>query len=88
MEILLTIVQSYLGFLFLVSMDFSLIESVGLFTLWLLQLLVPGLLEELIWVYTAWAAWETLQLILHFHERNAIRVFFRLCGDTVFKRSG
>jgi cation:H+ antiporter len=85
-EILLTIVQSYLGFLFLCSMDFSLTESVGLFGLWLLQFFVPHVREEIVWVYGAWAAWETLQLLLHFRERNAIRIFFRVCRETVFKR--
>ncbi len=85
-EILLTIVQSYLGFLFLASMDFSFIEAVGLFVLWLVQFFVPGLREEIIWVYGGWAAWETLQLVIHFRERNAIRVFFHMCRETVFKR--
>lgn len=85
-EILLTIVQSYLGFLFLVSMDFSLIEAVGLFILWLVQFFVPGIREEIIWVYAGWASWETLQLALHFRERNAFRVFYRLSRETIFKR--
>lgn len=85
-EILLTIVQSYLGFVFLASMDFSFVESVGLFGLWLLQFFVPGLREELIWVYGAWAAWETLQMAVHFRERNAFRIFWRVCRESVFKR--
>lgn len=87
-EILLTIMQSYLGFLFLTSMDFSLIEAVGLCVLWLIQLIFPHVREEIIWVYGAWAAWETLQLLLHWRERNALRVFFRMCRETVFKKSG
>ena len=74
-EILLTIVQSYLGFLFLVSMDFALFEAVGLFGLWLCQFLVPSVREEIVWVYGAWAAFETLRLILCFKERNAFHVF-------------
>lgn len=86
-EILLTIVQSYLGFLFLVSMDFSMIEAVGLFVLWLVQFFVPGLREEIIWVYGGWAAWESLQLVIHFRERNAFRVFSRLCRETILKRT-
>jgi len=86
-EILLTIVQSYLGFLFLVSMDFSMIEAVGLFALWIVQFFVPSVREEIIWVYGGWAAWESLQLAIHFRERNAFRVFSRLCRETILKRA-
>ncbi len=86
-EILLTIVQSYLGFVFLVSMDFSFVEAVSLFVLWLFQFLVPGAREEIVWVYGAWSAWETLQLATHFHERNAVRIFFRICREHIFKRA-
>ena len=86
-EILLTIVQSYLGFLFLASMDFSFVEAVGLFTLWIVQFFVPHVREEIIWVYGAWAAWETLQLAAHFRERNAFRIVAHVCTETLFKRS-
>ena len=85
-EILLTLVQSYLGFLFLASMDFSLVEAVGLFGLWLAQFIVPGIREEIIWVYGVWAAWETFQLLVHFHERNAVRIFFRMSREMIFKK--
>ena len=86
-EILLTIIQSYLGFLFLASMDFSMIEAVGLFVLWIIQLFVPVLREEIMWVYGGWALWESWQLVRHFHERNAFRVFFRMCRQTIFQRA-
>jgi cation:H+ antiporter len=85
-EILLTIVQSYLGFLFLASMDFSLFEATGLFILWLVQFFVPSIREEIIWVYGGWAAWESLRLSLHFRERNAFRIFSRMCRETIFRR--
>lgn len=85
-EILLTIVQSYLGFVFLASMDFSFIEAVGLFGLWLVQFFVPGLREEIIWVYGAWAAWETVQLVIHFHDRNAVRIFYQICRERFFQK--
>ena len=86
-EILLTIVQSYLGFVFLVSMDFSLIEAVGLFALWFAQFIFPSVREEIIWVYGGWAALETLRLVQNFHERNAFRVFSRMCRELFFKKS-
>ena len=85
-EILLTIVQSYLGFLFLVGMDFSFPEAVCLFGLWLLQFFVPGLREEIIWVYGAWALWETLRIVRHFRERNALRIFFHIVQERSAKK--
>ena len=77
LEILLTIVQSYLGFLFLVSMDFQFFEALALFVLWLAQFLFPGIRQEIIWVYAAWALVETIKLIKNFKERNAFRAFLK-----------
>jgi cation:H+ antiporter len=77
-EILLTIVQSYLGFLFLVSMDFGFFEALALFVLWLAQFLVPGIREEILWVYGAWALLETCRVIKNFKKRNAFIVFLEL----------
>jgi cation:H+ antiporter len=77
LEILLTIIQSYLGFLFLASMDFSFFEACALFLLWLAQFIVPGIRQEITWVYGAWALIETARMIINFKERNAFRVFAR-----------
>jgi cation:H+ antiporter len=88
LEIILTIVQSYLGFLFLVSMDFSFIEATGLFVLWVLQFLVPGLREEITWVYGAWSAWETIKLITTWKKKkNAFKVFGRLSREYFLKKA-
>jgi len=78
-EILLTIIQSYLGFLFLASMDFKFFEASALFLLWLAQFLVPGIREEITWVYAAWALIETVRLIKNSKERNAFSSFAILC---------
>ena len=75
LEILLTIIQSYLGFLFLASMDFNFFEACALFLLWLAQFIFPGIRQEIIWVYGTWALIETARLIINFKERNAFRVF-------------
>lgn len=85
-EILLTIVQSYLGFLFLASMDFGFFEALGLFCLWLLQFLVPGLRDEITWVYGFWAAVETVRLIARHRHKNAFSVFRRLVAENHFKK--
>jgi cation:H+ antiporter len=77
-EILLTIVQSYLGFLFLASMDFNFFEAAALFLLWLAQFIFPGIRGGIIWVYGAWALIETIKLAKNFEKRNAFRVFFQL----------
>ena len=78
LEILLTIVQSYLGFLFLASMDFGFFEAVGLFLLWLVQFCIPNIRLEMIFVYAAWALIETLRLATNYKQRNAFSVFIKL----------
>jgi len=87
LEILLTIVQSYLGFLFLASMDFKFFEAVALFVLWLVQFLVPGIREEILWVYGAWALIETLRMVKNFKERNAFNVFLKLARNIPKKQA-
>jgi len=87
LEILLTITQSYLGFLFLASMDFKFFEAVALFVLWLVQFLVPGIREEILWVYGAWALIETLRLAKNFKERNAFTIFSKLLKDIPKKQT-
>ena len=77
-EILLTILQSYLGFLFLASMEFSLLEAVALFILWLLQFAIPGARAQITWVYGLWALAETLRIMKNFKKRNAFRIFREL----------
>jgi cation:H+ antiporter len=81
LEILLTIIQSYLGFLFLASMNFAFFEAAALFVLWLAQFLVPGIRLEITWVYGAWALLETVRLVKNYRQRNAFRVFLRLARE-------
>jgi len=78
LEILLTIVQSYLGFLFLAKMEFGLFEAAGLFILWLIQFLIPDIRRQITWVYGAWALVETLRMMKNFKKRNALRIFWEL----------
>ena len=58
LEILLTILQAFLGWLFLASMSFEAAEAVGLFTLWVIQFAVPSLRHEMLYVYGAWIVLE------------------------------
>ena len=86
-EILLTIIQSYLGFLFLVSMDFQLFEASALFLLWLVQFLIPGTRGGITWVYGAWSLIETVRLIKNFKKRNAFSSFLRISKEHLASRS-
>jgi cation:H+ antiporter len=81
LEILLTVVQSYLGFLFLVSMEFSMGEAAALFILWLTQFIFPDTRSWIIWVYGAWAAVETARVMKNLGQRNAFVVFLKLCRE-------
>jgi cation:H+ antiporter len=57
-EIFLTILQAFLGWLFLASMDLSAYEAGGLFVLWLIQFAVPSSRGGMMYVYGAWIAVE------------------------------
>jgi cation:H+ antiporter len=58
LEILLTILQAYLGWIFLASMSLEWYEAGGLFLLWLIQFFVPEARHTMVWVYGAWIALE------------------------------
>jgi cation:H+ antiporter len=85
-EILLTVIQSYLGFVFLASMDLKFFEAAALFLLWLAQFIFPGIRREITWVYGVWALVESLWLIKNFERRNAFRIFSRLFRERPEKR--
>ena len=60
LEILLTILQAFLGWIFLASMSFEAYEAAGLFVLWLIQFVRPTLRHDMVWVYVAWIGVELL----------------------------
>jgi cation:H+ antiporter len=57
-EILLTILQGFLGWIFLASMDLEAYEAAGLFALWIIQFAMPSLRHPILYVYGAWIAIE------------------------------
>jgi len=63
-EILLTILQSFLGFLLLLNLELVMYEALILFTFWIVQFFFPSIREQMIWVYTAWCAFEIVKLLL------------------------
>jgi len=86
LEILLTIVQSYLAFLFLASMSFHIFEASALFILWLIQFIMPETRTLIIWVYGAWALLETVKLVKDFNKSpNAVTIFGKLIKNNVLK---
>ena len=72
LEILLTILQAFLGWLFLASMSFEAYEAAGLFILWLVQFAMPSLRQSMVWVYGGWIGIEVLLLV---SGRKQIRAF-------------
>ena len=61
-EIILTILQSFLGFLLLLNLELVMYEATILFVFWLVQFCFPSIREAMIWVYTAWCAFEIVKL--------------------------
>src|SRR6266545_776849 len=77
-EILLTILQAFLGWLFLASMDLEAYEAAGLFTLWLVQFLVPSLRHPMLYVYGAWIAIELALVVAGKKKLKAFPAFARV----------
>ena len=63
-EILLTILQSFLGFLLLLNLELRLHEAVILFVFWFVQFVLPGTREVMIYVYAAWCVFEIVKLMI------------------------
>jgi len=62
-EILLTILQSFLGFLLLLNMQLKFHEALILFVFWLTQFVMPDWREAMIWVYFGWCVFEIVKMI-------------------------
>jgi cation:H+ antiporter len=86
-EILLTIVQGVLGFLFLANMEFRWHEAAGLFILWFVQFLVPSWREEIIYVYVFWILIELLLVFVGMYKLKAFAEFKSHFCSHVLKRT-
>lgn len=62
-EILLTVVQSLLSVLFLADLEISLFNALGLLLLWAIQFIFPSSRQDILFVYLAWMAAETVILV-------------------------
>ncbi len=72
-EILLTILQSFLGFLLLLNLELRFHEALVLFVFWLVQFLIPSSRHTMIYIYLAWCAIELVRML--FVERGAPRAW-------------
>ncbi len=63
-EILLTILQSFLGFLLLLNLELRVHEASILFIFFLIQFIFPASREAMIYVYLSWCGIELIRMIL------------------------
>ena len=63
-EILLTILQSFLGFLLLLNPQLKFHEALVLFVFWLYQFAVPSSRHYMLYVYLAWCAIELVRMLV------------------------
>ena len=76
-EILLTILQALLGWIFLASMDLQAYEAGGLFLLWLIQFLIPSSRHTMLFVFGAWIALEVVLVAAGRKKLTAFSAFAR-----------
>jgi cation:H+ antiporter len=86
-EILLTMAQSFLGFVLLADLAFTIYEALGLFVLWLVQFCLPGVRAEVTLVYWAWALVELVRAVADRRRVIAIRHYFLLIRGGVGRHS-
>src|SRR6266852_7844647 len=63
-EILLTILQSFLGFLLLLNLKLTFHEALVLFVFWFVQFAIPPSRQAMIWVYALWCTFEILRMLV------------------------
>ncbi|HEX7831753.1 MAG TPA: hypothetical protein VF787_19010, partial [Thermoanaerobaculia bacterium] len=63
-EIILTVLQSLLGFLLLLNLKLVMYEALVLFVFWAIQFFVPHAREEMVYVYLGWCILEVLKLLI------------------------
>src|SRR5271169_5177285 len=82
LEILLTILQSFLGWLHLVNLDLRALEAAILFVFWMVQFAVPSTRGPMIGVYAGWCGVEVAMIALGWRKPRA----FRAAWNTLRRR--
>lgn len=78
LEILLTVVQSLLGFLLLLNLDLTAGEAGTLFVLWLIQFVFPTTREEMVFVYAGWCLVEVAKIPFGYRKLKAPQAAYRV----------
>jgi len=81
-EIILTVLQSFLGFLLLLNLDLRFHEALVLFVFWGVQFAIPSSRHVMVFVYLAWCMVEIVHLLL---QRNGIPAW-RAFRETLARR--
>jgi cation:H+ antiporter len=81
-EILLTILQSFLGFLLLLNMDLRFHEALVLFVFWAVQFAIPSSRQVMIYVYLIWCGAEIVHLAM---QRQGVPAW-RALRETLARR--
>lgn len=82
-ELILTLLQSLLGFCFLLNMRFSFLEAVVIFVLWAYQFFVPSSREEIIFVYAFLLAVEVSLWVFKVNKPIAFKNFSKLWKEKI-----
>jgi cation:H+ antiporter len=79
-DLLLTLAQALLGAMFLLNMELAWWEALGLFALFLVQLVDVGgeVRVYITWIYFAWCGVETMRLIFGNRKAAALRHFRKI----------
>ena len=85
-ELILTLLQGMLGVVILANLNFQAYEAAGLFVLWFVQFLVPGVREEICWVYAAWLALEIVTTPWRDRRLRAFQAFPKLWNAAAHRR--
>ncbi len=88
LEILLTLLQSLLGWLLLLNLELQAYEAGILFVFWLVQFCFPSLRGPMIWVYSGWIGVELAQLALGRRQTKAIAAAARVLKGAIARRRG
>ncbi len=80
-EILLTILQSTLGFLLLLNLKLEAYEAGILFLFWLVQFLLPSTREGMVWVYSGWCGIELVRMALGRRRPVAVGAAWRVLRE-------
>lgn len=85
-ELLLTLLQSFLGFTFLLNLKISFYEALVLFGLWFYQFLIPSSREEMIYVYLFFIGVEILLWVFKVNKILAFKEFSKLFKERVLRK--